>query len=90
MDGNQIMNIVKKIRQECDTKSQEEHLNEYYDFFQQYSAIFFMARNKSMNLNTLEWMLKLKSDIESGTIDKEQTDKMIGQHFYDQYIGIKE
>lgn len=86
MEKSEIWNTVKKIRRDCDKKSQQEQIEEHYTFFDTYPAIFFMARDKSMNLKVFEQMLQLKSEIDNGNVEKEQVDKELGTNFYNLYV----
>lgn len=90
MENSTILQTVVKIRENCKKKTQNEQINEFYSFFNEYPAIFFMARDESMNLETLKYFLELKHQIEIGNLKQEDMDKIIGQIFYDKYVNIKE
>lgn len=81
---------MEKIRAECRTKSRDVQAAEYAEFLDDYPALFLMARDTTMNLDTFRIMLNLKNEIDHGRADKEQVDKMLGQLFYDKYVNIKE
>lgn len=90
MENSDIFNIVQKIRKDCEKKSQDQQIEENRDFFEQYPAIFWMARDKKMNLETFQIMLDLKNQIDVGNFEKESVDKMLGKMFYEKYVNIKE
>jgi hypothetical protein len=90
MENSEIFKIVQNIRKECDKKSQDEQIKENREFFELYPAVFWMARDKKMNLETFKIMLDLKNQIDVGNFEKESVDKMLGQMFYEKYVNIKE
>lgn len=89
MELSEIIKTVEKIRSECDHKTQNEQLAEYRDFFESYSALFFMARDKSMSLDTFRMLISLKHRIDLGEVSQEKVDTAIGTHFYDKYVAPK-
>lgn len=90
MDNREIFKTVEKIRSECRTKSQDQQIAEHRGFFDDFPAIFLMARDPSMNLETFRIMLDLKNEIDQGRADRENVDKMVGKMFYDRYVNITE
>jgi hypothetical protein len=89
MELSEIMKTVEKIRAECDLKTQDEQLAEHRAFFESYSALFFMARDKSMSLDTFRWMISLKHRIDRGAASQNTVDAAISTHFYEKYVAPK-
>ena len=89
MNHQKIVETVEKIRRECETKTQNEQIEENREFFERYSAIFWMARDKTMNLKTLNWMLSLKTQIDNGKLNQQEVDSLMGELFYQQYVANK-
>lgn len=90
MENSDIWKTVLKIRKESTKKTQDQQINEFKEFFDTYPAIFLMARDSSMNIETFRHLLDLKNQVDVGTVDKEKMDVMLGQHFYDKYVNVKE
>lgn len=83
------MSLVKKIRDEATELNEEEQIKKYYSFFDKYPAIFWMARDKSMDLNRFQWMLNLKEKIDNGEVSKEDMDKAMGQMMFNEFVEPK-
>jgi hypothetical protein len=90
MDNAAIWKNVLKIRRQSATKSQDEQIKENKEFFDMYPAIFLMARDTSMNIDTFKHLLDLKNQVDVGSVDKEKMDVYLGQMFYEKYVNIKE
>jgi hypothetical protein len=90
MENSRILEIVNQIRKDYKTKSQNEQITEYKDFFDNYPSIFFMARDPNMNIETLRYLLDLKHQIDIGKLKQEEMDRIVGQIFYDKYVHINE
>jgi hypothetical protein len=90
MNNSEILKKVLDIRKDSDKKSQQQQIDENKDFFELYPAIFLMARDKNMNIETFKYFLDLKNQVDIGTVEKEKMDVMIGKMFYNKYVNIKE
>jgi hypothetical protein len=89
MSKNNIINLVKKIRNESTEDNEEEQIDKYNKFFIDNPAIFWMARDKTMDIKRLEWMLDLKNKIDNGELNKEDTDKAMGLMMFKEYVEPK-
>jgi|688.fasta_scaffold193321_2 hypothetical protein len=84
--NNYLLNFVKKIRSEATDNNEKEQVDKYYSFFKEYPALFWMARDKTMDLKRFEWMLSLKDKINKGELDKDETDKAMGLMMFKEYV----
>jgi len=84
-----MIHLVKKIRAEATETNEKEQIEKYKSFFLDYPAIFWMARDKTMDIKRLEWMLQIKSKIDKGELNQEETDKAMGQLFFKEYVEPK-
>jgi hypothetical protein len=90
MNNSAILKKVLEIRKDSDKKSQQQQIDENKQFFDLYPAIFLMARDKNMDIETFKYFLDLKNQVDIGTVQKDQMDVLVGKIFYDKYVNIKE
>lgn len=81
-----LLKLVNQIRSESKDNNEKEQVDKYYSFFKEYPALFWMARDKTMDLKRFEWMLSLKDKINNGELDKDETDKAIGLKMFKEYV----
>ena len=91
MDGlpsDEIIRIVKEIQNsKLSVQSRQTFFRKKYNkFAERYSSLFEMACRPDLEMDKLEYMIRLRDRVNSGKTTLENASKNVGQRMFDEYV----